>query len=329
MKVLSTMSSMILKATVALLLISCCPFFTSAGEKSHLPYSLEEVLSIGDFDDNVLFQWIGIAVDADGCIYVTDGMDYSLKKFTSSGQLLCKAGRRGQGPGEFLAPRLLGCSDKRVYVTDQSILGIHVYDRDLKYLDRIPFRYPVGDLKVFSDSLYAIAAYTIGQSGKVVLFDEKGNVLKEYLYSDEKGPVMMNWVSFEIDSHCNLYIAYSFQDKLEKFDPAGNKIWSKSLLGVRNVPRKKVGPWKVPQSLVYKDIALDSLDRVYLLGGGFSEHPSRDVYLLSPEGDQMAVFTLPEKSHCIYIDRWNRLYSRSNEGVTLKKYKIIAGNAQN
>ena len=323
------MSGMREKAGATLLLVFCCSLLVIAGEKSGPFFSLEEVLSIGNLEDNILFQWIGIAVDGDGNIYVTDGMDYSVKKFGSHGELIRKSGQRGEGPGEFLAPRLLGCSEKRVFVTDQSILGIHVYDRNLRYLDRIPFRYPVGDLKAFPDSRVAVAAYTLLQPGKIIVYSEKGNVLKEYLYSDKRGPVMMDWVSFEIDSRGNLYIAYNFQDLLEKFDAEGNKIWSKSLLGIKSVKRQQVGPWEVPQSLVYKDLALDSSDRVYILGGGYSENPSRDIYVLSPGGEHLATFALPEKSHCIHVDQWDCLYSRSNEGITLKKFKIITRNTVN
>jgi len=295
----------------------------SGGEKPPISLSLEEVLSIGNLDDNALFQWIGIAVDPDGFIYLTDGMDYSVKKFSPDGDLIQKTGCRGQGPGEFLAPRLLGCSDERIYVTDQNILGLQVFDRNLSYISRIPFKKPAGDLKVFPDGRFALADFSINQPGKVVQFNKVGQILKEYRYSEKGEPVMMDWVSFEMDSHDNLYLAYSFQDKIEKFDSRGRRIWSKGLIGVKNVKRQKVGPWKVPQSLVFKDIELDTQDHLYILGGGYSEKPSRTVYILSSGGTHLSTLFLPESSHCIYVDRWNFLYSRAGEGITLKKYKIV------
>jgi len=303
------------------LLASYPPAFT--GEKPSLSLSIEEVLSIGNLEDNALFQWIGVAVDEDGFIYLTDGMDYSVKKFSPQGDLIQKTGCRGQGPGEFLAPRLLGCSDEQIYVTDQNILGLQVFDRDLRYKSRIPFKKPAGDLKVFPDGRFALADVSINQSGKVVLFNNMGQILKEYRYSEKKGPVMMDWASFEMDLRDNLYLAYSFQDKIEKFDGNGRRLWSKSLIGVKSVKRQEVGPWRVPKSLVYKDIELDTHGRIYILGGGYSERPSRTVYVLNQNGEQLTSFILPESSHCIYIDRWNYLYSRASEGITLKKYRIV------
>jgi len=319
---------MIKKVAAAFLMTVSCSLVAVAVEGRTHFLSLEEVLSIGNFKDNVLFQWIGVSVDDDGFLYVTDGMDYSIKKFAPKGRLVRKAGRRGQGPGEFLAPRLLDCSGKYVYATDQSIPGIHVFDRNLTYLKRIPFSHPVGDLKAFADGRYAVTMCTVGHSGKVLLHDEKGSILKEYHYSDAEGPVMSDWASFDFDAQYNLYVAYNFQDRIEKFDAAGDKIWSRSILGIKKVPRKKTGPWEVPQSLVYKDLALDGCGRLYVLGGGFSRHRSRDVYVLSSEGEPQAVITLPEKSHCIHIDRHGYLYSRANDGITLKKYKITGWDAR-
>jgi len=67
---------------------------------------------------------------------------------------------------------------------------------------------------------------------------------------------------------------------------------------------------------------LDSSDNIYILGGHLSKNISRDVYVLNPEGELLTTLTLPDTSHCIYIDKNDYLYSRANEGVTLKKYKI-------
>lgn len=308
---------------VILFFFLACVLPVSSEDKQLQSISIEEVLTIGSLEDNALFQWIGIAVDADGFIYLTDGMDYSVKKFSPEGDLIHKTGRRGQGPGEFLAPRLLGCSDKRIYVTDQNRLGLQVFDRKLKYIARIPSKKPAGDLKVFPDGRFALADVSISEPGKVLLFNNMGEILKEYHYSNKKGPVMMDWVSFEMDSGDNLYLAYSFQDKIERFDSQEQKLWSKSLIGLKAVKRQKVGSWKVPQSIVFKDIELDSQGRLYILGGGYSEKPSRTVYVLNSKGEHLSTFVLPESSHCIYIDRWDCLYSRSNDGITLKKYRIV------
>jgi len=290
--------------------------------------SLEEVLSIGNLDDNILFQWAGVAVDSQNYIYVTDAMDYCLKKFDCQGNLQKKIGRKGQGPGEFLAPRLLDCSRAYIYVTDQYVPGFQVFNKDLKFQHRIPLRMFINDFKVISDSEIAVAAVTSDQTCRILVLNTKGEVIRKFHYSEKKSSLMMNWIDFDFDSRKNLYIAYNFQDKIVKFDPQGKKLWSHSLMKMKHVKKKKVGSFVVPCEIVYKDIAVDSTGKVYVLSGEFSKNPSRDVYVLDPEGKQKAVLTLPEGSHCIYIDGSDFLYSRAGDGITLKKYRIVDSERQ-
>jgi len=298
---------------------------------AHLPFLsgkeiqkifLEEVLSIGSLEDDALFQWVGVISDSDSYIYVTDNMDYSLKKFDDKGNLIKKTGRKGQGPGEFLAPRYLGISNEFLYVTDQFKLEIQVFDKNLNYSHSVSISMPVSDLKILYDDEIAVTTISMDKAGRVFIFNSKGKIKHELQYSDKKSPLMMDNVNFDLDSQGNLYLVYNYQDKIEKFDPEGRKIWSKKLLNIKNIKREKIGQFMLPAKFVYKDVALDSSGNLFILGGSFSKNPSCDVYVLSPEGKRLTTFTLPDSSHCIYIDSNDFLYSRANEGVTLKKFKI-------
>jgi len=285
---------------------------------------LKEVLSIGSLENDALFQWVGVASDSSCNIYVTDTMDYSLKKFDARGNLLKKTGNKGQGPGEFLAPRYLGISDQFLYVTDQFKPEIQVFDKNLNYKRSIFVFMPVSDLKILSDDKIAITTISMTKAGRIIIVNAKGKVKRELVYSDKKLPLLMDMVSFDFDSEGNLYIAYNYQDKIEKFDSEGKKLWSKKLLKIKEVKKEKIASFELPTRLVYKDIALDSSGNLYILGGSYSKNPSCDVYVLSPEGQLLRILTLPDTSHCIYIDSQNYLYSRANEGVTLKKFEMFS-----
>jgi len=302
--------------------MAALPVFLLCLGRESPEWSLEEVLSIGNLNDTLLFQWVGVVVDRDQNIYVTDTMDYSLKKFNSKGKLLKKTGRRGQGPGEFSAPRYLSSFGNSIYVTDQYMPKIQVFDKDLNYASSIPLSIPVSDFSVLSENEIAVSTLPTTEAGTIYIFDSKGKIQHKFPYSAKPMPLAMDSVSFEFDQQRNLYLAYSFQDKIERFDAEGKKLWSKKLLGVKKVEKKKIASFILPTKLIYKDIALDKSGNLYVLGGSFSKNPSRDVYLLNPEGTLLATLTLPDTSHCIYIDNEDYLYARANEGVTLKKFRL-------
>lgn len=284
--------------------------------------SLEEVLSIGRLDDDTLFQWAGVAVDPQGNIYLSDAMDYSLKRFDSQGNLIKKAGGKGQGPGEFMAPRLLDCSENYLYATDQDFRGLKVFDRELNFVRNIMIKMLVSDLRILSDSEIAVTSLPMLEKPAVFIFDQEGKLVREIKYSDRDSPLMMDVVSFDFDQERNLYLAYNFQDRIEKWSKTGEKLWSINLLKVKKVKKKKVSSFVVPTELVFKDVAIDGEGNLFVLGGHFSQNRSRDVYVLSPEGKHLATFTLPDTSHCICIDGKNCLYSRANQGITLKKFRM-------
>lgn len=308
---------------VVLMMTVSIPFLSAGGI---LPKSVavEEVLTIGTFDDDSLFQWVGVAADADGTIYVTDAMDYSLKKFDEDGNFLAKTGGRGQGPGEFTAPRLLDRSENWLFVTEQYQPVIKVFDKALQYLFHIPLEGPAGDLKVLHDELVAVAALSAKGESHLAFYDTEGRVVKRMPFSAGSSLMLMDMVSFDIDGEGNCYLAYNFADRIEKFDRSGKKVWSKNLLGIQQVKKKKISSHWVPTEIVYKDVALDGAGNLYVLGGKFSRNRSRDVYVLDQGGELVCTLTLPDTSHCIYIDGNGFLYARANEGISLKKYRIVS-----
>lgn len=313
-------NSKLLARAAAVALIVPLSFFAA---EQRFKVSIQEVLSIGALDDEAIFQWTGVAADSDGFIYVLDGLDYSLKKFDVKGKLVKKAGRKGQGPGEFMAPRLLACSQDLLYATDQTVLGISVFDKDVQFKKRIPFSKPIADLFVLSNEMIVLAAMGFPEPGKIIVMDGSGHIQTEFAYYEKDAGPMMDSISAALDGQGQFYLAYLFQDRIESWDGRAKRLWSKSLLGIQKVEREKIENYLVPTEVCYKDISLDDRGRLFVLAGKHAKNPGRDVYILSPSGEWLSTLTLPDTTHCIYIDRQNFLYARANQGITLKKYRLI------
>ncbi len=94
-------------------------------------------------DDDKFYQPLGVAVDVQGNVYVMD-IGYSgraepyLKKFNSHGEFIRKWGERGDGDGQFSAPKAVALdAEGNVYVLDIGNDCIHKFTQDGLYLSRI------------------------------------------------------------------------------------------------------------------------------------------------------------------------------------------------
>jgi len=287
---------------------------------------LKEVLSIGSTESNDIYQWASVCTDDSSNIYLTDIMDYSIKKFDKSGKLLQKTGRRGRGPGEFTAIRLISFKDGLIYVTDQYKPGIQVFDKNLNYKRNINYYKPIVDIKVVSPNKIVIAGGSMQKGKYIDVIDSSGHELYSipYCHSKNKEGFLLDAIHFKIDNNDNIYIAYIFKDIIEKVNKNGAKLlWTKSLFHGKRTTIKNIKDMNLPQDIFYKCVELDTLGNVFILGGSFSKNKSRDVYVFTPNGKYITTFTLPYPTHYIYIDKQNYLYSRADMGTVLKKYKMI------
>lgn len=288
---------------------------------------LKEILSIGSVDDDILYEWAGVTTDPKGNIYVTDSIDCFIKKFSKDGKLLKKGGGKGQGPGEFLAPRLVRYFKNALYVNDQHIPGIQIFDDNLNYMGKIPLKVLVVDFKVINEELIALTTLTFEKTFYIYFYDRKGNLKEKvpYYTSDDINKNMLGLAKFKIDKNRNLYIVFVYQDMIKRLDMNGNQIWIKSMFkGEKSkMEKSKFSRFAFPENTIYKDIEIDRNGYIYILTGSLAENRSRDVYILNSEGNYITKFTLPDTSHLIHIDSENNIYSRAGMGVTLKKCSII------
>jgi len=293
-------------------------------QELEVPVRIKEVLSIGSLEDDTLFQWVGITTDETDFIYLTDALDYSLKKFDVDGRMTVKQGRKGQGPGEFLAPRLLQYHKGLLYVTDQSRPGIQLFDRDLKYRGRIPVLFPISSFDVLDKKRIAVVRLEMKTGCRITIIDDKGEEQRSFGFQTKESPFLLDLVDLVSDGKGGFFLVYIFRDRILHVDKDGTALWERSLLGVKKVKQKKMSEITLPTEVVFKDIAIDSRGRIYILGGHFSINQSRDVYVLDGEkGHLLTTFVLPDTSHCIHLDDKDYLYSRANDGVTLKKYELV------
>jgi len=101
-----------------------------------------------------LGQLSGIAMDANGTVYVSDFSDHRLWVFDARGRSQRSIGRRGQGPGEFNSPIGIAVSpDGKLYVRDQNNVTRFVMDAQTRQLSKFETRYNGGAMNDWTSTL--------------------------------------------------------------------------------------------------------------------------------------------------------------------------------
>lgn len=308
--------------------------------QSQMSVYLEEVLVIGDAEEDLMYQRPGLTTDNDGNIYITDLKNNLIRKFDPNGEFLNETGQKGKRPRGLQGPSLIKYFNRKLYVSEVYNPGILVYNKDLEFEIEIPVPFTVTDLYVLSDGQIAVTAlkreYEEGRAIYCIyLYDREGNEVERIIYARGRRLTMMNMVSFVVDRRGEFILAYTWEDKIEKLNREVDEeqenqveiLWSQSLVGKKRVRMKEEKDERptfgqYPAEAVFKGISLDNRGYILVLGGHLSENPNRDVYVLRGNGQYLTTITLPEPAHAIHVDRNNFLYARATKGTAFRKYAL-------
>jgi len=73
---------------------------------------------------------LGVAVDAEGNVYVDDVLGCRVQKFTAAGKQIGQFGSLGDLPGDFVRPKHIAIdSEGKIYVVDAAFSNVQVFDK--------------------------------------------------------------------------------------------------------------------------------------------------------------------------------------------------------
>ncbi len=208
---------------------------------------IELVRTIGELeakDESVAFNLPSdVALDKNGNIYILDSGNHRIQKFSPDGRYLATLGRKGQGPGEFVYPESIAIDESgNILVSDPNNQRIQVLTpegkeaRTIRMIDEQP-----GIVRLAGSGRMVMAAGSrmMMFSGDeeepkalpklIKIFDAQGVIQKELGEPRDYNNLLLNrtgnGVQFALDGKDNVYLAFSYQNRVEKFSPEGTPLW--------------------------------------------------------------------------------------------------------
>lgn len=231
---------------------------------------LEYEGKFGNNDDKDLSAYFGaatdIAFDQHGNIYVLDAGQCKILKYDKNKKLISSFGRKGRGPGEMIYPTGISLSTSgNIYTYDLMQKRINVYSRDGKSIGTLNTTGYSLAFSMLGDDKIVKRNPLIGYAGAdkplFIITDLKGKKIKEFgegpfpkgKATDTQGKGGgFNRLSFTTDKNMNIYAAFKFSDRIEKYDKEGKLNF-----------RIKTSPLR--SNLKNWGMAVDSKERIWLL----------------------------------------------------------------
>ena len=197
---------------------------------------------------------MGVAVDDDGNILVSESGNHRIQKFSNDGQFLASVGTEGTGPLQFdvLRDVAFNTYNKKVYVVDKGNHRIQVLNSDLTFSYIIggkcgsksgEFIYPWG---VTCDSTGNVYVADSGND-RIQVFTASGKFLRKFgCHGKEEGE--LDWpVGVAVDSRGMVFVSEGNNHRISVFTTEGQFVKSFGQYGAKR------GEYKIPWWLAVDD----------------------------------------------------------------------------
>jgi hypothetical protein len=261
--------------------------------------SLEFIKTVGDIestDDNILFYMpTAMAFDEEGHIYVLDSGNHRIQKFDVNGTYVATIGNKGQGPGEFQYPQSIDVDPNgMLYVSESMNRRIQILtpegeeQKTIKMIEN-----SIGLVRAFgSDQMLmggtGLFSFGMGMGGDeekelpkfLKVLNMEGEIQKDFGKQHDFKDFLINRMGnqfhFILDKTNNIYVAFDYQNRIEKYAPDGKLLWrsDRELSYSTDAPKAKGGVKRSGGRVMIEQpdmnrcasgVAVDSKDRIWVV----------------------------------------------------------------
>ena len=286
-----------------------------------------EGTAMGQFEDP-----IGIVVDAEDNVYVSDGINHNIQKFDNEGNFLLQWGGSGTSEGQFDSPYYLAIdADNNVWITDLGNDRVQQFDATGNFIKMIGWGVATGAAQfeictsgcmagiegtgegqfdnpsgIEIDDNGIIYVAEVDGADAVQKFDSDGNYLSRFVTQSEET------YGLGLDKAGSIYVADLDVDLIFKYSNDGTLLWVKDFLEDSDPDLNE--PW---------DMAVDDNGNLYVAGGNSERIHKYDsngnflAYIGSTEGSADGQFNYPVG---VALDQAGNLYVTDNGNDRVQKF---------
>jgi hypothetical protein len=292
------------------------------------------MLEINSNSDTLIFQLQGITTDNSGNIYISDKLDYKVKKFNEFGKLVFSNGRRGKGPGEFLfGPANISYSNykKELAVIDHTTASVLFFDNNLQFVKKLAVDKPVFDVDYYPNGNLIVATPPVDfVKNSIQIFDNKLKELKHFDPHNLIGNTLYDMFRIKINKVTSMIVAmYKYRNLIQLYTTNGKLVKEISIPGLpelsETVEKGKetiVTKTSIPAKDLFWDFAIDKSGNIFVIGGEYSKHNKRDIYILDQNGSYLEQVSIKDETPFIHINDKSELFFSKNRKTSLIKYKM-------
>lgn len=213
---------------------------------------------------------LGVAVAADGRIFVADSDNNQVQVFDRNGKWLAKWGKLGRKEGEFYYPTGILIRNNKVYVADNLNSRIQIFGLDGKYMGVIPDKQKHGNLEVgplglSQDRAGNMFVATLGHD--VLVFDKDDKFVRR-IGRPGQGPGELAYpFGVAVDPDNRVWVADTNNGRVHQYENNGK--FNMSFAGL----------------VLPRGVATDRLGRVYVV-----DTFQHKVFVMDKEGKQLFTF---------------------------------------
>ena len=304
---------------LALLLLF--PWFPGEAAPEGKERILREGLTMGRGEGEEIYSATGLAVDDRGGVYVSDQLEYCVKKYDTSGRFVGRTGRRGSGPGEFRAPVTVIAWRDTILVLQINNTVIQAFSTGLVYLGsrRIEGGVPV-DIAVSPEGELLVALLS-DEGARALVFPSLlgGSPLEIIPGPGVGGHVLFGACKVAAGRDGSVVLLSLFLNRIAWYSRNGKLLAEARVPGIAppGVDMKANEP---PTGTSFKGIQVTPGGNILVLAGSLARNPGVDVFVLGVRGTYIGVMRLRRPSRLLAVDRRGHLYVTAEEGTMVMEY---------